>query len=87
MKLIYDRQPIGQSVLVSGDHLGHATNFCFSLRFSLAFAGVRDYGVVRVICLPGDTSTALRRPEHYWFLFSLATLPATGLSITGFCFR
>jgi hypothetical protein len=33
LKLIYDRQSIGQSVLVSGGHLGSATNFSFSLKF------------------------------------------------------
>jgi hypothetical protein len=30
----YDRQSVGQSVLVSGAHLGPATNFTFSLKFS-----------------------------------------------------
>jgi hypothetical protein len=30
----YDRQSVGQSILVSGAHLGPATNFSFSLRFS-----------------------------------------------------
>jgi hypothetical protein len=30
----YDRQSVGQAVLVSGAHLGPATNFSFSLRFS-----------------------------------------------------
>jgi hypothetical protein len=34
-KLSYDRQSVGQSVLVSGTHLGPATNFSFSLKFSL----------------------------------------------------
>jgi hypothetical protein len=29
----YDRKSVGQSVLVSGAHLGTATNFYFSLRF------------------------------------------------------
>jgi hypothetical protein len=33
MKLIYDRQSVCQSVLVSGAHLGPATNFSFSLKF------------------------------------------------------
>jgi hypothetical protein len=33
LKLIYDRQSVGQSVLVSGAHLGPATNFSFSLKF------------------------------------------------------
>jgi hypothetical protein len=31
----YDRQSVGQSVLVPGPHPGPATNFSFSLRFSL----------------------------------------------------
>jgi hypothetical protein len=34
LKLNYDRQSVGQSVLVSGAHLGPATNFTFSLKFS-----------------------------------------------------
>jgi hypothetical protein len=34
LKLIYDRQSVGQSVLVSGTHLGPATKFSFSLKFS-----------------------------------------------------
>jgi hypothetical protein len=33
LKLIYDRQSVGQSILVSGPHLGPATNFSFSLIF------------------------------------------------------
>jgi hypothetical protein len=33
LKLIYDRQPVGQSVLVSGAHLGPVTNFSFSIKF------------------------------------------------------
>jgi hypothetical protein len=32
MKLIYDRQSVGQYVLVSGAHLGPATNFSFFLK-------------------------------------------------------
>jgi hypothetical protein len=35
LKLIYDRQSVGQSVLVSGTHLGPVTNFPFSLTFPL----------------------------------------------------
>jgi hypothetical protein len=35
LKLIYDRQSVGQSVLVSGTHLGPVTNFSFSLKFPL----------------------------------------------------
>jgi hypothetical protein len=33
LKLIYDRQSVSQSVLVSGAHLGPVTNFSFSLKF------------------------------------------------------
>jgi hypothetical protein len=33
LKFIYYRQSVGQSVLVSGAHLGPATNFSFSLKF------------------------------------------------------
>jgi hypothetical protein len=35
LKLIHDRQSVGQSVLVSGAHLGPATYFTFSLKFPL----------------------------------------------------
>jgi hypothetical protein len=34
LKLIYDRHSVGQSVLVSGAHLGPVTNFSFSSTFS-----------------------------------------------------
>jgi hypothetical protein len=33
LKLICDRQSVGQSVLVSGAHLGPVTDFSFSLKF------------------------------------------------------
>jgi hypothetical protein len=33
LKLIYDRQSVDQSVLVSGAHQGPATNFSFSMKF------------------------------------------------------
>jgi hypothetical protein len=39
LKLIYDWQSVGQSVLVSGTHLGPATNFSFSLKFPLDSCG------------------------------------------------
>jgi hypothetical protein len=39
LKLIYDRQSVGQSVLVSGAHLGPATNFPFSLKFPSDICG------------------------------------------------
>jgi hypothetical protein len=39
LKLIYDRQSVGQSVLVSGTHLGPVTNFSFPLKFPLDSCG------------------------------------------------
>jgi hypothetical protein len=39
LKLIYDRQSVGQSVLVSGAHLGPVTNCSFSLKFPLDSCG------------------------------------------------
>jgi hypothetical protein len=39
LKLNYDRQSIGQSVLVSGAHLGPAIDFPFCLKFSLYSCG------------------------------------------------
>jgi hypothetical protein len=39
LKLNYDRQSVGQSVLVSGTNLGPATNFSFSLKFPLDSCG------------------------------------------------
>jgi hypothetical protein len=38
-KSLYDRQSVGQSVLVSGASLGPATNFYFSLKFPLDSCG------------------------------------------------
>jgi hypothetical protein len=40
LMLIYDRQSVGQSVLVSGAHLGPATNFSFSLKSPSDIAGL-----------------------------------------------
>jgi hypothetical protein len=39
LKLNYYRHPDGQSILVSATHLGPATNFSFSLKFSLDSCG------------------------------------------------
>jgi hypothetical protein len=39
LKLIYDWQSVSQSVLVSGAHLGPATNFSFSLKFPSDICG------------------------------------------------
>jgi hypothetical protein len=39
VKAILRRQSVGQFVLVSGAHLGPATNFSLSLRFSLDSCG------------------------------------------------
>jgi hypothetical protein len=40
LKLIYDLQSVGQSVLVSGTHLGPATNFLSPLNFLYTVAGL-----------------------------------------------
>jgi hypothetical protein len=39
LQLVYDLQSVGQSVLVSGTHLGPAINFSFSLKFPLDSCG------------------------------------------------
>jgi hypothetical protein len=39
LKLIYDRQSVGQSVLVSGAHVGPVTNFSFAMKFPLDSCG------------------------------------------------
>jgi hypothetical protein len=38
-KLIYDRQSVGQSILVSGAHLGPVTNFSFAMKFPVDSCG------------------------------------------------
>jgi hypothetical protein len=43
LQLIYDRQSVGQSVLVSGAHLGPVTNFAFSLKFPLDSCGFCNF--------------------------------------------
>jgi hypothetical protein len=39
LKLIYDQQSVGQSVLVSGAHLGPVTNFSFARKVPLDSCG------------------------------------------------
>jgi hypothetical protein len=39
LKLIYDRQSVGQSVLVSSAHLGPVTNFSFAMKFPVDSCG------------------------------------------------
>jgi hypothetical protein len=41
LKLIYNRQSVGQSILVSGAHLGPVTNFSFSMKFCSALSDER----------------------------------------------
>jgi hypothetical protein len=43
LKLIYDRQSVGQSVLMSGAHLGPVTNFSFAMKFPLDSC---DFGIL-----------------------------------------
>jgi hypothetical protein len=40
-ELSYDRQSVGQSVLVSGHHLGRATNFSFLFPLKLSFDNLK----------------------------------------------
>jgi hypothetical protein len=47
----YDRQLIGQSVLMSGAHMGPATNFSISLRFSWKLYEVWSYYLYISACL------------------------------------
>jgi hypothetical protein len=63
LKLIYDRLSVGQSVLVSGAHLGRVTNFSFSLKFPLD-----NYGFVICSAL-SDESTGLK------FTYTIASGP------------
>jgi hypothetical protein len=60
LKLIYHRQSVGQSVLVSGTHLGPATKFSFFLRFSLDSCRFVILGHLTRIPSP---------PQSYYFVF------------------
>jgi hypothetical protein len=42
-KLIYDRQSVGQSVLVPGTHMGPVTNFFSLLEISLGICGILNF--------------------------------------------
>jgi hypothetical protein len=53
LKFIYDRQSVGQSVLVSGAHLGPLTNFSFAMKFPLD-----SWGFV-ILCTLSDERTGL----------------------------
>jgi hypothetical protein len=73
-KLYYDRQPVGQSVLVSGTHLGPATNFFHSLfdyfldRFGFVDVGAPSLTRSRICAfqfLSGITSAAFLRSESH----------------------
>jgi hypothetical protein len=50
----YDRQSVGQFVLVSGTHLGPATNFAFSLRVSC-----RQLRLISCSALSGESTGLL----------------------------
>jgi hypothetical protein len=62
-KLYYDRRSVGQSVLVSGTHLGPATNFSSSL---IIFRQLR-------VCWCGATSLTRSRVCSFQFLPSTAS--------------
>jgi hypothetical protein len=48
LQLIYDRQSVGQSVLVSGAHLGPVTNFSFAMKFPVGSCALVDYSIYYV---------------------------------------
>jgi hypothetical protein len=70
--LYYDRQSVGQSVLVSGTHLGPATNFSFSLKFSLWREGG---SVIYCTIASGPCLGSKSRRTHGHILLSHLRLP------------
>jgi hypothetical protein len=88
----YDRQSVGQLVMVSGAHLGPATNFTFSLKFSfrqLRFCNFvapsltrgRVYNLLVQLLLKLARAVTLgskSRRTHGHILLSLMRLPQPG---------
>jgi hypothetical protein len=62
LKLIYDRQSVGQSVLVSGAHLGPVTNFYFAMKFPLDSCGLGVGVGVRLAADSQSTSLGIGPP-------------------------
>jgi hypothetical protein len=69
----YDRQSIGQSVLVSGAHLGPTTNFSFFLRFS--FRQLR-------VCYFAESSLTRGRVCNLLLLLVLASAVPLGSALS-----
>jgi hypothetical protein len=90
LKLNYDRQSVGQSVLVSGTHLGPATNFSFSLKFSLDSCGcyfvapsltrgrVCNLLLLLVLDSAAPLGSKFRGTQDHTLLFQFLRLPQPG---------
>jgi hypothetical protein len=74
LKLIYDRKSVGQSVLVSGTHLGPATNFIYFVAHSLTRGRVCNF-----------TLGSKSRRTHGHSLLSHSRLPQPGGSGPRIC--
>jgi hypothetical protein len=76
LKLNCDRQSVGQSVLVSGAHLGPATNFSFSLKFSLDICEFVIYcTIVSGLCQSNHSWVEIFQNSRPYFTVSFQTLP------------
>jgi hypothetical protein len=87
LKLIYDRQPVGLSVLVSGAHLGPATNFSFSLKFpsdSCGFISLwrpfwrEDWSVILLLGLARAVTLGIKSPPTWRARSPYLFPPGTG---------
>jgi hypothetical protein len=78
LKLIYDRQSVGQSVLVSGAHLGPVTNFSFSLKFPLDSCGF----VILYHPLWGEDGSVIYLYNYFWALLEQPLLGRSPAELT-----
>jgi hypothetical protein len=99
-KLYYDRQSVGQSILLSGTHLGPATNFSHSLfdyfcwQFPICWCGAPSLTRSRICTLQfllGIASAAFLRSESHGIheqslLFLFLRLPQPGGPGSCICF-
>jgi hypothetical protein len=80
LKLNYDRQSVCQSVLVSGTHLGPATNSSFSLKLRVCYfatpslARGRVYNLLLLLVSPAQ----FRGTQDHIFLSEFLRLPQPG---------
>jgi hypothetical protein len=78
----YDRQSVGQSVLVSSAHLGPVINFSFSLKFSLDSCGLVIFvapsltrGLVCNLLLLLVLASAVTRDSRLYFIVPILETP------------